>query len=504
MSSECSATALLNVVQAELNETRLHPRHVELFQRVLGILIQASNPLQKRLKRQQALVWALVLIDHADDLINSTVFNKVNVETRIVYMLASICKAAAHLSQISVTESLDGDAGEPSTISDSVIHACDDGPRQHQTQTHHLRNALQALDKGVLVTGAPVASDQVAMWIHQLQTQIISIAPHPLIIHEPPLYLTSALPVQGRVSQQLSRLSPQCAVKLYLLPPSISKFNEHLGGVSPATPIVIQGAISHWPCFNDRPWRDVAYLLTQIGPDRLVPVEIGSRYTDETWTQKLLPVSDLMQHIIDGERLSDTPISPHTIASNNASAVMYLAQHNLLDQIPSLALDVEVPDYCITAPPRSHRAKLPHLNPTSIRQAPNTHSTLSDTVVEANNDEDDDQEVRVNTWLGPLGTHSPLHTDPHDNLFAQVVGFKYVRMYAPTETLKLYPHAASTLLSNTSQVDVACPDFSQFPDFAHANYVECVVGPRDVLLIPRGWWHYVASLTSSISVSFWF
>ncbi|KAH6590327.1 hypothetical protein BASA61_005323 [Batrachochytrium salamandrivorans] len=443
MSSECSATALLNVVQAELNEARLHPRHVELFQRVLGILIQASDPLQKRLKRQQALVWALVLIDHADDLINRTVFNKVNVETRIVYMLASICKAAAHLSQISVTESLDGDAGEPSTISDSVIHACDDGPRQHQTQTHHLRNALQALDKGVLVTGAPVASDQVAMWIHQLQTQIISIAPHPLIIHEPPLYLTSALPVQGRVSQQLSRL-------------------------------MIQGAISHWPCFNDRPWRDVAYLLTQIGPDRLVPVEIGSRYTDETWTQKLLPVSDLMQHIIDGERLSDTPISPHTIASNNASAVMYLAQHNLLDQIPSLALDVEVPDYCITAPPRSHRAKLPHLDPTSIRQAPNTHSTLSDTVVEANNDEDDDQEVR------------------------------YVRMYAPTETLKLYPHAASTLLSNTSQVDVACPDFSQFPDFAHANYVECVVGPRDVLLIPRGWWHYVASLTSSISVSFWF
>ncbi|KAH9251760.1 hypothetical protein BASA81_010326 [Batrachochytrium salamandrivorans] len=192
----------------------------------------------------------------------------------------------------SVTESLDGDAGEPSTISDSVIHACDDGPRQHQTQTHHLRNALQALDKGVLVTGGAM---------------------------------------QGRVSQQLSRLSPQCAVKLYLLPPSISKFNEHLGGVSPATPIVIQGAISHWPCFNDRPWRDVAYLLTQIGPDRLVPVEIGSRYTDETWTQKLLPVT-----------------------SNNASAVMYLAQHNLLDQIPSLALDVEVPDYCITAPPRSH------------------------------------------------------------------------------------------------------------------------------------------------------
>ena len=29
-------------------------------------------------------------------------------------------------------------------------------------------------------------------------------------------------------------------------------------------------------------------------------------------------------------------------------------------------------------------------------------------------------------WLGPPGTVSPLHTDPHHNILAQIVGYKYV------------------------------------------------------------------------------
>jgi hypothetical protein len=46
---------------------------------------------------------------------------------------------------------------------------------------------------------------------------------------------------------------------------------------------------------------------------------------------------------------------------------------------------------------------------------------------------------------------TPLHTDPHHNLLAQVVGTKYVRLYAPPATPRLYPYREG-LTTNSSQV----------------------------------------------------
>lgn len=42
------------------------------------------------------------------------------------------------------------------------------------------------------------------------------------------------------------------------------------------------------------------------------------------------------------------------------------------------------------------------------------------------------------------------------------------------------------------------------PDFSEAPFVEAILGPGDMLFIPKKWWHYVRSLTTSISVNFWF
>lgn len=142
----------------------------------------------------------------------------------------------------------------------------------------------------------------------------------------------------------------------------------------------------------------------------------------------------------------------------------YLAQHQIFDQIPELREDVCCPTYCCFS--------------------------------------EKDEEPDLNLWFGPEGTVSPLHHDPKHNLLSQVFGHKYIRIYRKQETPFLYPHEGH-LLENTSQVDVENPDLEKFPSFAKATYSECVLHPGEMLYIPPKYWHFVRSLSPSLSVSFW-
>jgi hypothetical protein len=188
-------------------------------------------------------------------------------------------------------------------------------------------------------------------------------------------------------------------------------------------------------------------------------------------------------------------VSPEVLLPINPSEIGYLGQHNLFHQIPKLQQDIRTPDYCYTAPPEvtpASRLGLPSVPPVD--------------------------EPQKNIWLGPKGTRTPLHTDPYHNIFCQVVGYKYVRLYPPAATESVYPRGDDENginESNTSQVEirldrgrqegnVAVEDPDSFPLFmAQKNYYEVVVGPGECLYIPAGWWHYIESLTASYSVSFW-
>ncbi|XP_022070124.1 lysine-specific demethylase 8 [Acanthochromis polyacanthus] len=229
--------------------------------------------------------------------------------------------------------------------------------------------------------------------------------------------------------------------------PSLESFNTNY--LLPLKPVILEGIIDHWPAFNKHPW-SIEYLRSVAGC-RTVPVEVGSRYTDEDWSQTLLTVNEFIDRYI--------------VNRDEGKALGYLAQHQLFDQIPELKEDICLPDYCCLG-------------------------------------EGDEDDITVNAWFGPGGTVSPLHQDPQQNFLAQVVGSKYIRLYSPEDTDKLYPHQ-SQLLHNTSQVEVENPDAERFPEFAKAPYLECVLQPGDVLFIPVRHWHYVRSLELSFSVSFW-
>lgn len=158
----------------------------------------------------------------------------------------------------------------------------------------------------------------------------------------------------------------------------------------------------------------------------------------------------------------------------------YLAQHSFFDQVPVLADDFTTPTFCfadVGVGAGAADATEPALLPAPAPQP------------------------AINIWFGGEGVGTPLHFDRHSNVLAQVVGCKRVLLVHPKYSGSLYPQHE---VENSSAVDVEAPDLKRHPRFAEA-VVECVVlQPGQMLYIPYGYWHAVASLSTSISLSFWY
>lgn len=229
-----------------------------------------------------------------------------------------------------------------------------------------------------------------------------------------------------------------------------------------SSPAVLCGALVGWPAL--RKWRDLDWWARAVG-HRTVPVEIGQHLGGDAavWREEPLELGDFMRDYVA------VSAREWGVAREAASApIAYLAQHGLFEQIPSLASDFGVP---------------------AVLDAAAVGST--------------------NAWIGTAGTVTRAHFDSYDNLLCQVVGYKFVRLFAPSDGEFLYAigkkegGSGTTAQGNVSAVDVEAPDYAAFPLFANATPFDAVIGPGDSLLIPRGWWHYVRSLTVSVSINFW-
>uniref|UniRef100_A0A8D9E4Q0 Lysine-specific demethylase 8 n=1 Tax=Cacopsylla melanoneura TaxID=428564 RepID=A0A8D9E4Q0_9HEMI len=252
--------------------------------------------------------------------------------------------------------------------------------------------------------------------------------------------------------------------------PSLLSFQSDL--LTVRRPLKLLNCVDHWPALTA--W-NLNYFRKLAGP-RLVPIELGKKYTDEDWSQRLMSLNQFLDQ--------------HMTEDSHA----YLAQHDLLTQIPQLKKDIIIPDYCYVHTGDDSRDGYFHTS----------HS-------------DDDHSVDLNMWFGPPGTVTPFHWDVKHNLLVQVLGSKRILLASPDAPM--YPYEG--LLNNTSRID---PELdietlgTEFPDFVRyykdpshepvplnpSHVVECTLNPGDMLYIPPKHWHHVRSLSTSISVSFWF
>ncbi|CAE8602247.1 unnamed protein product, partial [Polarella glacialis] len=229
---------------------------------------------------------------------------------------------------------------------------------------------------------------------------------------------------------------------------------------SDQSPVVVRGGCDTWPAVKR--WADEAFWCKGSVGQRFVPVEMD--YFLETGFQ-LMRIRDFVAHCSATERL-EKPLP-------GLSGGGYIAQHALLDQVPSLAADAPTPDLALCG---TEGALLRQL------------------------------------FFGPKGTVTPAHYDPYENIFCQVVGSKYLRLYPASEGDRLYARSDEDPLRNNSTLEpadilegeAAGSYAARFPKLLEAEFVDVVLNPGDMLYLPRGWWHYVKSLSTSISVAFHF
>ncbi|XP_071517895.1 bifunctional peptidase and arginyl-hydroxylase JMJD5 isoform X1 [Panulirus ornatus] len=305
---------------------------------------------------------------------------------------------------------------------------CHTGPPSH-THLEAVVDVVRACDRGLLM-GAPLDNNP----LHSAAASLNSYA-RQAVVNNSDNTRDESLPISQCDTVSVTQPLPS------LHCPPLDRFLLHyMGG---GVPVKLLGVVDHWPAL--KLW-SVAYLR-QVAGARTVPIEVGARYTDLTWSQTLITLDEyLTKYVMHPSK--DTPTG-------------YLAQHQLLDQVPQLRNDIIVPDYC-------------HLG---------------------------EEPPRINAWLGPRGTVSPLHHDPDHNILVQVMGYKYIRVYHEDQSDLLYPHP-DPLLSNTSQVDVE-GTIEDWPLMKKARYHDLVLAPAQALYIPPRCWHYVRSLSTSFSVSFW-
>lgn len=102
-----------------------------------------------------------------------------------------------------------------------------------------------------------------------------------------------------------------------------------------------------------------------------MPVEVGESYLAANYVE---------------ERMSFGKYLSWYVLPESTEKKGYLAQHQLLDQIPALREDIVVPEYCYTAPPLPRPYSAAAMTP-GYADAPI-----------------DLEEPLMNVWLGPKGT----------------------------------------------------------------------------------------------------
>lgn len=252
--------------------------------------------------------------------------------------------------------------------------------------------------------------------------------------------------------------------------------------LQPSRPVVLRGAARSWPASSKWTFRTLAarLLATSVSSASLYsgapspPSEQGA--TPAPLVREVVPY--LLGLAEEEESAAAAPSSKplfeqiYTAGDGSYAlrlnvdqrpATPYLSQWSMMDEAPELADDLRV------------RALWPR-------------TTM----------------VWSHVFLGPRGTVTGLHFDWNNNMFTQLRGTKDWILFPASESDKLSPSLKFDYGATCCDVDLTSPE--KMPAAVRARFAEARgwharLQPGDVLFVPRGVWHAVASNSPSISVA---
>lgn len=144
-------------------------------------------------------------------------------------------------------------------------------------------------------------------------------------------------------------------------PLSLSDFRRRF--LKASIPVVLSGGTRNWGALDA--WRDLEALCAAHG-HRTVPIEVGQHLSGYWREEAMLLRSFVTTYIVPSlgwgwgtkvrvAPVGDAPAPPAVAAAAAAdpsvttvhpSAIAYLAQHGLFEQLPALTKDIDVPLYC--------------------------------------------------------------------------------------------------------------------------------------------------------------
>ncbi|XP_030655299.1 bifunctional peptidase and arginyl-hydroxylase JMJD5 isoform X2 [Nomascus leucogenys] len=249
----------------------------EKVERSMVTLLQRATELFYEGRRDECLQTSEVILDYSWEKLNTGTWQDVDKDWRRVYAIGCLLKA---------------------------LCLC-----QAPEDANTVAAALRVCDMGLLM-GAAILGDILLKVAAILQTHLPGKRPAHGSIPEQ-LCTKKARVDHGSIPDvKLERTVPR------LHRPSLQHFREQF--LVPGRPVILKGVADHWPCMQK--W-SLEYIQ-EIAGCRTVPVEVGSRYTDEEWSQTLMTVNEFISKYI----------------VNEPRDVGYLAQHQLFDQaVVSLA-----------------------------------------------------------------------------------------------------------------------------------------------------------------------
>ena len=106
-------------------------------------------------------------------------------------------------------------------------------------------------------------------------------------------------------------------------------------------------------------------------------------------------------------------------------------------------------------------------------------------------------------WISSSGMITHTHFDQDYNFFVQLVGEKRFTLWTPEQLELMYVYPRIHPLWHKSRVNFLEVDIKKFPGFSRAKGIQVKLGPGDMLYVPPYTWHYVETLSPSVSLSTW-